>query len=295
MACYHPLDAWQLENGQVVFAELGLVRRQLQLPCGRCIGCRQVRQRAWAVRCMHEASMHEFSSFVTLTYAGPEFDRASLNYRHFQLFMKRLRRQSDVPVRFFMSGEYGGLNLRPHFHALLFGVGFDDLVKLRRSGSNWLYSSRTLQALWQYGFASVGEVTPQSAAYVAKYSLKVANGLTAAERYSRVDVSTGEIYRVAPEFGHMSLRPGLGQTWFRKFWRDVYAARDGVIVEGRKQKAPRYYDDLLEKVSPQLRSEREVDRYFNSLEFAADQTPDRLLDRERVAMARVKFNKRSSI
>ena len=87
MPCFHPLDAWQCSNGDVVFTD-NLARndviRRLSLPCGRCVGCRLERSRQWAVRCMHEASMHMFNSFVTLTYDDdhlPEYN--SLNYKHF--------------------------------------------------------------------------------------------------------------------------------------------------------------------------------------------------------------------
>ena len=77
-----------------------------------------------AVRCMHEASMHMFNSFVTLTYDDnhlPEYN--SLNYKHFQDFMKRLRK-SNNGVRFYMCGEYGEDFSRPHYHALLFNCFF---------------------------------------------------------------------------------------------------------------------------------------------------------------------------
>ena len=60
--------------------------------------------RQWAVRCMHEASMHMFNLFVTLTYDDnhlPEYN--SLNYKHFQDFMKRLRKAHNG-VRFYMCG-----------------------------------------------------------------------------------------------------------------------------------------------------------------------------------------------
>ena len=97
------------------------VIRRLSLPCGRCVGCRLERSRQWAVRCMHEASMHMFNSFVTLTYDDnhlPEYN--SLNYKHFQDFMKRLRK-SHNGVRFYMCGEYGEDFSRPHYHAIVTG------------------------------------------------------------------------------------------------------------------------------------------------------------------------------
>lgn len=92
MACFSPLDAWQLENGSIVFVERGKVLRSLSLPCGQCLGCRLERSRQWAIRCMHEASMHEYSCFATLTY-NEESVPNSLCYRDFQLFMKRARKE----------------------------------------------------------------------------------------------------------------------------------------------------------------------------------------------------------
>ena len=70
--------------------------------------------------------MHMFNSFVTLTYDDdhlPEYN--SLNYKHFQDFMKRLRK-SHNGVRFYMCGEYGEDFSRPHYHALLFNCFFPD-------------------------------------------------------------------------------------------------------------------------------------------------------------------------
>lgn len=43
------------------------------LPCGQCISCRLEYSRQWAIRCMLEASQHEFNYFLTLTYAEEGF------------------------------------------------------------------------------------------------------------------------------------------------------------------------------------------------------------------------------
>jgi len=84
-----------------------------------------------AVRCLHEASLHEGSSFVTLTYSPEKLQSWSLRYKDFQDFMKRLRFHMG-PTRFFMCGEYGEENFRPHFHALLFGREFPDRKHLQK-------------------------------------------------------------------------------------------------------------------------------------------------------------------
>lgn len=87
MACYFP---WS--------QSLGSASRPLA--CGQCIGCRLERARQWAVRIMHEASLYNVNSFVTLTYANAP---VSLVHRDYQLFQKRLVRLNG-PTRFFMGG-----------------------------------------------------------------------------------------------------------------------------------------------------------------------------------------------
>lgn len=76
------------------------------LPCSKCFGCKKERARQWSLRCVHEASDHEESSFVTLTFSDESFDRRgsrSVEKRDVQLFMKRLRKRfSDRRIRVFM-------------------------------------------------------------------------------------------------------------------------------------------------------------------------------------------------
>ena len=286
MTCFHPLSAFQTEDGEVVFHERGKIRRELSLPCGRCIGCRIARARAWAIRCVHESQCHDDSVFVTLTYDDAHLKSPSLEYRDFQLFIKRLRKFKGGGVRFFACGEYGEENLRPHFHALLFGVSFVARELIGKS----LYRSPELERLWPFGMSSFGDVTFQSAGYVARYSVKKITGDLADEHYKRLDVASGEIVSVVPEFGRMSLKPGIGYPWFVRFWRDVYIARDGVVVNGKVCPSPRYYDLLLGRSELGLSSDIEFDRYLNSEKFKDDCTPERLGVREVVAKAALDFN-----
>ena len=233
--------------------------------------------------------MHDVSSFVTLTYDDSHVE-PSLKYRDFQRFMYRLRKRFG-PTRFFMCGEYGSLNWRPHFHALLFGLGFPDRVLL---GGD-LYRSPALEKLWPFGFSTIGDVTFQSAGYVARYSLKKVTGDLADRHYSRVDLRTGECVRLVPEFGHMSLKPGIGFGWFQKYWRDVFAARDGCVVRGRVVPPPKYYWKLLESVDPDRQEELELERYVNAGLFAEDTTPARLATRELCQMSRELSRKERAI
>ena len=144
MPCYHPLQGWRKQGGGLTFnLRDGFVDRPVTVSCGQCIGCRLERSRQWAVRCMHEASMHTDNCFVTLTYSDEgiaHLDRCidpetgeigagplrSLNKRDIQLFMKRLRKRTGAKIRYLQCGEYGSKTQRPHHHVLLFGFDFSD-------------------------------------------------------------------------------------------------------------------------------------------------------------------------
>jgi len=316
MACYHPLSAYQTVAGDILFYEKGTegksestrkfyearndkhIKRYLTLPCGQCIGCRLERSRQWAMRIMHEASMHDHSCFITLTYNDDNQDDPSLNYRHFQLFMKKLRFHfRGQTIKFYMCGEYGDTTGRRHFHACLFGVNFEDKEVYRELPSgHTIYTSNVLADLWDRGFCSIGELTFESAAYVARYVCKKVTGKNAEEHYTRFDPYTGEVFQLVPEFSHMSNRPGIGADWYRKFSREVYG-RDGsvdsVVINGKEVKPPRYYDNLLKTADNFNSDVVEWFRQEKAKKFAANNTPERLLVRETCAIARNKLKKRS--
>ena len=161
MSCYHPLKGFRTPSG-VVFSELGRhdILGDIEIPCGQCIGCRMRRASDWTIRVMHEASLHSENCFVTLTYGRDKLPPdGSLEHRDFQLFMKRLRRHFGKTVRFYMCGEYGPLNFRPHYHACLFNVNFiSDRVPAGKSGSGAVfYDSPTLEeALGAWACLSAG-------------------------------------------------------------------------------------------------------------------------------------------
>nr|WAE43412.1 MAG: replication initiator protein [Microviridae sp.] len=289
MACFSPLSAWQLSNGSVVFAERGDIVRSLTLPCGQCIGCRLERSRQWAVRCLHESSLHDNNCFITLTYNDDccPLDY-SLNYRDFQLFMKRLRKAyTGIPIRFYMCGEYGENFGRPHFHAVIFGISFTDLDLVGKSpaGSS-IYRSALLESLWTKGFSSVGAVTFESCAYVARYIMKKVTGVNADNHYEHVDTSTGEVIWRVPEFTRMSLKPGIGAQWFEKFVGDVFP-HDRVVVNGKACKPPKYYDRLYSKYFPIDFENIQYEREIKAKLFLADTTPERLKVRAQVTEARL--------
>lgn len=295
MACFSLLDAWRpIGGGPIAFRELP-DHRYFQLPCGQCHGCRLERSRQWAMRCMHEAQLHGENCFLTLTYRDeclPEF--SSLRHRDFQLFFKRLRKFVGKPIKFYMCGEYGERFKRPHYHALVFGWRPDDLVLHSRLPSGFdIFTSQNLSKIWTDGFASVGELSFESAAYVARYVMKKVTGDRAEEHYKRVDVETGEIGSIEPEYTHMSRRAGgIGAEWFRRFHSDCYP-HDKVYVNGQWVKPPKHYDKLYAALDPVRWESIEYERQKAALRVASDNTRDRLRVREEVSRARMKFKTRS--
>lgn len=289
MPCYYPLQGWRGPDG-----EFSLTRRSdllMAVPCGQCIGCRLERSRQWAVRIMHEVQMHEENSYVTLTYDDEHLPfRGMLDRRDFQLFMKRLRKFfGNERISFFHCGEYGEDKDRPHYHAVLFGVWFPDcrLRKYNERGEP-LYESATLARLWGKGDCLVGAVEFDSARYVAKYCVKKINGPKADEHYRRVDVETGEVYWLPPEYATMSLRPAIGARWFERFGAEL-EDNDTVVMSGYESPVPRYYDKLRDRVALK---EVKRKRKRKVLEHCEDVTAARLKVRERVTKARVSLSGR---
>lgn len=295
MPCYHPVQAYRPRGGgSVIFADRGDCD-PVTIPCRQCIGCRLERSRSWAVRCMHEAQMHDENCFLTLTYSEDNLPaRGQLVYDHFQRFMKRLRKFADpATVRFFMCGEYGELNWRPHFHACIFGFDFADKVPFRITGSqDQLFQSASLSRLWPYGFASIGNVTFNSAGYVARYCVKKVTGFNADAHYARCD-SDGP-FQLEPEFAHMSLKPGIGASWLEKYSAEVFPS-DFVVVRGVQCRVPRYYDNLLEVTDPFLFDDVKWNRELDARSRLDDNTDARLAAKETVHAARLSLLYRSSI
>lgn len=289
------MPAVRLKDGSVKFISRNKkhVESTLDLPCGQCIGCRLERSRQWAVRCMHEASLHDANAFITLTYREECLPPGgSLNYRDFQLFMKRLRERTGVKMSYYCGGEYGEKLFRPHFHACLFGFDFADKQYLSRSSDgSKLYTSAVLEEVWSHGMCAVGDVSFASAAYIARYCVSKVNGQMADAHYTRVS-EDGEIIRLASEFNHMSLKPAVGKRWLEKFRTDVYP-RDYVIVNGVKTKPPKYYDRLFEKEDPVALDEIRAIRELDAALVAGDNSYARLAVKETVAIAQSNLLKRS--
>lgn len=297
MRCVRPVDCYRKAGGGVVFSRAHSTGIPMQIRCGQCIGCRLSRSREWAIRMMHEAQMHREagSMFLTLTYGDEELPAdGSLERDAVPRFFKRLRKRlGSLRVRYFQCGEYGSENLRPHYHVALFGFRDPGLYRWSASDSGFdLYRSPIVESAWRFGHVAVGELDYASAQYVAGYvtkKLTVSKMTSEREyrrwqsRYERLDPETGEVITVEPEWSSSSNRPGLGASWLKRFWPEVYPA-DSVVLEGRELPVPRYYDQLMERWNPELMAKVKRSRLEDR--DRDHDGADRLLAMEKCALAR---------
>lgn len=217
--CLFPID---IRNPQ--YSDISTLpwRRSLymQVPCGKCVHCKSNRTDEWKTRLKHEISSFGHAYFCTVTYDDDhipydENGNPTFIYRHFQLFMKRLRKKiskidPSIKLSYFVVSEYGDNTGRPHYHFLLFGLPLYESYKFQRyskKSNKWEIRTRVpyveslLADTWQQGIViEAGLATSQCVSYMVDYMFK--SGEQFPER--------------TKEFHRMSSRPFIGYSWFLK-------------------------------------------------------------------------------
>ena len=311
MPCFKPLKAYRsLEGGIQFHNPYSDIDHSFPIPCRQCTGCRQEYARQWAMRLTLEREMWDKSTFITLTYDNDHLpEHNTLVKSDFQKFMKRLRKKARAsktnPIRFFHAGEYGEKFGRPHYHAILFNCDFADRKPL--AGHKTLTTSKTLDQLWGKGFASIGDVTFQSTAYVAGYIQKKINGPMEKNinpetglRHYEIMTADGEIITRQKEYATMSRNPGIAGNWLSKHHTDCYPS-DFIVINGMKMKPPKYFDRVFENdliQFPQgeaIITDLKEQRIEDAKQYAHLRTPEALAYAEKVHKAKHALFKRKKL
>ena len=200
-----------------------------QVPCGKCVGCKIDYSRNWANRMILELRDSGCGIFLTLTYNDDSlpkngFGDHTLSKRDLQLFWKKLRKAfPDVRIRYFVAGEYGPKTLRPHYHAIVYGLSVasfpDAYVQRFNNLGQPLYTSPALARIWGNGFILFSDVTWHTCSYVSRYVLKKGFGLN---EYGDEGV--------VPEFVLSSRKPGIGLLNYRSY---IQSGLTHFSVDGR--------------------------------------------------------------
>lgn len=154
-----------------------------QVSCGNCPGCRQQRSAQWCFRLEKQMDHCTSAFFITLTYSNEHLvwtdHGATLHKEDFQLFMKRLRKESNKwyddceklynpetkkierpKIKYYMVGEYSPQLERPHYHAIVYNLPLAFGV------------TGIVQEKWGKGWADVKRVHQGSIRYVTNYVQK---------------------------------------------------------------------------------------------------------------------------
>lgn len=249
----------------------GKYRKINLIPCGQCIECRLNYSREWATRCMLEKQYGYFGKeypdgttwFLTLTYkdeylkthttvntvTGEKFEGISLCKEDIQKFWKRLRKKyPQMQIKYIECGEYGTKTLRPHYHAIVYGLPLP-MQTFKKVGMNALnqpiWNCEELTNIWGMGNIIIGRLDWESAAYVARYTLKKATNQYNKEWY--------DAQGIIPEFITMS--QGIGKDYFNNNLDKIYLT-DSVPIRNKKTgqnvKPPRSFDRMLQEIDPDL-------------------------------------------
>lgn len=267
MMCYHRKLAYLDDKGLHFKPVLGA--RVVSVPCGKCPACRANNASQWATRVMHESEFCDSGCFITLTYNPAKCPKDyALRKKDLQDFLKRLRRHIEYHklghIRaFFGVGEYGEKYGRPHYHLIILGWSPNDLQYHSESYSGeTLYTSKTVEDCWGKGFAPVGVVKSEAAAYVARYGRKIFANSQGKCKQSPFMLASRNIPLSNGEYG------ALGAEWVvqnHKVLRFGYLNHP--TKAGVKRRIPEYYFDLLERWYPDEYEVIKQKRYDYAMEM----------------------------
>lgn len=207
-----------------------------EFECRKCLACRLNIAREKSIRVYHESKTWEKSIFLTLTYNDENLISPKLQYLDFQLFMKRLREEvtrgikdkelkKQLQISYMVTGEYGDKNKRPHWHALIFNYEPIDKKLLRTTPlGHQVYESRTLSNLWNKGLIEFGNITIESANYVARYAAKkLTHGNDQDHDYHPIHKT--------------SSKNAIGKKWIEQHYKHTF--QNGfVIIDGSPTRIP---------------------------------------------------------
>ena len=285
----------------------GRYRKIEYIPCGKCISCQLSYSRDKATQIMmHKEYGYNGGKypdgtcwFLTVTYSdeylkttkvvntetGEINEGISLSKEDHQKFIKRLRKAyPEIKIQYVLAGEYGSKTQRPHYHLIIYGLPLEQ-EQFKKVGVNNLnqptWELKKLSDIWGMGYVNIGRVTWQSAAYVARYTLKKA---------FKKDKLWYEMQGMLPEYIVWS--NGIGKQYFLDNYEKIYKT-DSVPITSKigLLKPPRSYDRMLKEIDPKLFAEIKRKRDYESivrekqLNGSTDYTPE---ERRAISEARMK-------
>lgn len=167
------------------------------------------------------------------------------------------RTYRDEKLMWFYCAEYGGQTMRPHFHMIVFGlhIPITELKFYEQRDGYILYEWTKGAEIWENGFVTVGNFTPETAAYVAGYVLKKQSTKVKNWYYTQ----QGKI----PEYTGQSRYPAIGSSYYEKHKDEIYQT-DEIYIPGAlgvmKLRPTSYYDQKFGIENPERMEEIKAKR-----------------------------------
>lgn len=183
-----------------------LPEHRITVGCGQCLFCRIKKRNEWTARLLLERACHKEAVFATLTYDNDHLPSPpSVSKRELQLFFKRLRKAlGGWKIRYYACGEYGDERFRPHYHAIIFGLGPDDKKLAYDCWKKCDYE--------RFDWKPIGS-DPQVFGYVAGYVSK---------KYLKDKDFLIKNGTLEKEFALMSRKPALGSMMLERLAEDAF-------------------------------------------------------------------------
>lgn len=176
-------------------------------PCGQCTACRINDTRSWYARSRFEVKKPEraFHYFLTLTYRDEDLpDDGLCRKKHLKDFLNNLNTSFNLFLRYFATSDYGSINNRPHYHAILLST-----KKITQS---------QVERIWKKGFVYLKPMNINNMKYTLRYTVKK----------TPFDGSLAGWFRL------------ISQGWGDNFM-EYYTGQDYLVFDGKKYSIPLYY------------------------------------------------------
>lgn len=181
-------------------------------PCGQCLNCRINDSRTWYVRSHFELKKKDrpFQYFLTLTYNDENLPKFNVCDKvELKKFLNNLNTSFGLQMRYFATADYGSINNRCHYHAIIL--------------SKKKLDSEMVERIWKKGFIQLKKLTPFRVKYVLRYAVKKKMPFFKNDdRYFRL------------------ISKGWGDNAV-----DYYAGQEYFIIDGKKYGIPPYIAEKL--------------------------------------------------
>lgn len=201
---------------------------KVPVPCGRCLACRIDRRNEWTWRLAAELKGVD-GMFVTLTIADEHLLPTRSVYKaSVQRFFKRFRKNlSGREIKYFAVSEYGELDFRPHYHAIVTNCSCGKPLTAD------LGDIPIVKKSWPFGFIKCEPASKSSIRYVLKYL----------DKMQGVEDWKKEFPSLNPPFRLMS--KGIGAEWILKQAKMLLNEDNLFYYDGKFRPLPRYYKEKL--------------------------------------------------